>query len=108
MVDTNGEKKMKIYDTHVHFFMKNCIPEAYEIGMARTMKLALKNKMNLDLSFEDAMNKVKEMYDPGGERFLGDMDNAALKRRLSLDRISVLNSVTLRFTHLRATRYMPT
>lgn len=49
---------MTIIDTHVHLFMEDLIPVAYEMGMARTMKLVLKNKMNLDMSVEDAYNQI--------------------------------------------------
>ncbi|MBU2551893.1 MAG: amidohydrolase family protein [Proteobacteria bacterium] len=72
---------MKIVDTHVHLFMAGGIPEAYEIGMARTMRLVLKNKMGLDLSVEEARSQIVQgMYDPDGEKFLRDMDAAGIER----------------------------
>ena len=72
---------MRIIDTHVHLFMADGIPDAYELGMARTMALALKNKMGIDMSVDDALNQlVKGMYDPNGEKFLNDMDTAGIER----------------------------
>ncbi len=64
---------MKIYDTHVHLFSEDGIPEAYKMGMARTMRLVLKNKHNIDMSLEDARNNlITGMYDPDGEKFCPD------------------------------------
>ena len=72
---------MKIFDPHVHLFMAGGIPDAYELGMARTMRLVLKNKMGLDMSVEEARNNlVKGMYDPDGSRFLADMDKAGIEK----------------------------
>lgn len=74
---------MHIIDTHVHLFMEGGIPDAYELGMARTMKLALKNKMNMDLSLEIALNDlVKGMYDPDGSKFLTKMDEAGIEKAI--------------------------
>ncbi len=72
---------MKIYDVHAHIFMDKMIPDAYEIGMARTMKLVLKNKHNMDMTEEEARNNlIKGMYDPGGERLLETMDKAGITK----------------------------
>jgi predicted TIM-barrel fold metal-dependent hydrolase len=72
---------MRIYDTHVHLFMANAIPEKYELGMARTMRLVLKNKYQMEMSLEEAHNNlVKGMYDPDGSRFLADMDRAGIEQ----------------------------
>jgi predicted TIM-barrel fold metal-dependent hydrolase len=75
----NKEKKMKIYDPHAHIFVGEGIPDAYELGMARTIKLALKNKMNMEITLEDARNTiVKGMYDPDASKLLQTMDNAGI------------------------------
>lgn len=72
---------MKIVDTHVHLFMSGGIPDAYEIGMARTMRMVLKNKLGIDLSLEDARSQVvKGMYDPDGAKFLSQMDAAGIEK----------------------------
>jgi len=72
---------MKIYDVHVHIFMDKMIPDAYEIGMAKTMKLVLKNKHNMDMTEEEARNNlIKGMYDPGGKRLLETMDKAGIAK----------------------------
>ncbi len=71
----------KIYDPHVHLFIEEGIPRAYLLGMARTMKLVLKNKLNMDLSMEDALNNVvAPMYDPDGKKFLAEMDKAGVDK----------------------------
>jgi uncharacterized protein len=72
---------MKIYDSHAHLFMDKGIPDAYEMGMARTMKLALKNKFNIDLSLEDARNNlIKGMYDADATKLLYTMDKAGVEK----------------------------
>lgn len=72
---------MKIYDVHAHIFMDKGIPDAYEIGMARTMKLVLKNKYGMDMTLEDARNNlIKGMYDPGGEKLLETMEKAGIAK----------------------------
>ena len=72
---------MKIYDTHVHLFSDDMIPEAYKMGMARTMRLVLKNKHNMDMSLEEARNNlIPGMYDPDGEKFLSQMDAAGIDK----------------------------
>lgn len=74
---------MKIYDPHVHLFMANGIPDAYELGMARTLSLALKNKLGIEMSVQDALNQmVKGMYDPEGEKYLNDMDAAGIEKAI--------------------------
>jgi uncharacterized protein len=74
---------MEIYDPHVHLFMDKGIPEAYEIGMARTMKMVLKNKFNMDMSLEDARNNlIKGMYDPDGQKVLASMASAGIKKSI--------------------------
>ena len=35
-------------------FMANAIPAKYELGMARTMRLVLKNKYQMEMSLEEA------------------------------------------------------
>ena len=72
---------MRIIDSHVHLFMAGGIPDAYEIGMARTMRLVLKNKMGLEISVEEARSRIVQgMYDPDGTRFLKEMDAAGVER----------------------------
>lgn len=72
---------MKIYDVHAHIFMNNGIPDAYEIGMAKTMKLVLKNKHNMDMTEEEARNNlIKGMYDPGGKKLLETMEKAGITK----------------------------
>ncbi len=72
---------MKIYDTHVHLFSEESIPEAYKMGMARTMRLVLKNKHNMDMSLEEARNNlIPGMYDPDGQKFLAQMDSAGVDK----------------------------
>lgn len=72
---------MKVYDTHVHLFMEGGIPDAYETGMARTMRMVLKNKFGIEMSLQEARdNLIKGMYDPDGEKFLGAMQNAGIER----------------------------
>jgi len=72
---------MKICDTHVHLFMENAIPEKYELGMARTMKLVMKNKLGIEMTLDDVRNTViKGMYDPDGEKFLAEMDRAGIEK----------------------------
>jgi predicted TIM-barrel fold metal-dependent hydrolase len=72
---------MKIYDPHVHLFMEGGIPDAYEIGMARTMKLVLKNKFKLDMTLEDARtNLIKGMYDENGSKALEAMGKAGIEK----------------------------
>lgn len=72
---------MKIYDTHVHFFAENCIPPQYEKGMARTMKLVLKNKFKMDLTLDEVHEKIiRGMYDADGTKFLKEMDKAGIDK----------------------------
>ncbi len=72
---------MKIYDTHVHLFMDGGIPDAYELGMARTMRLVLKNKQQVELSLEDAREHlIKGMYDPDGEKVRAAMAKAGIEK----------------------------
>jgi predicted TIM-barrel fold metal-dependent hydrolase len=74
---------MKIYDPHVHIFLEDCIPEAYEMGMARTMKLVLKNKFNHDMTLDEALNTlIKGMYDPGGKKVLENMEKAGIEKSI--------------------------
>ncbi len=74
---------MKIYDSHVHLLFKDLVPEAYLIGMARTLKLALKNKLNMDMTLEDTLdNVVSAMFDPDGTKFLADMDKAGIAKAI--------------------------
>ena len=71
----------KIYDSHAHLMFKDMIPEAYLIGIARTMKQALKTKFKLDMTLEDALNNVVgPMYDPEGKKMLEEMDKAGVAR----------------------------
>jgi uncharacterized protein len=72
---------MKIYDPHVHIFLDGGIPDAYEMGMARTMKLVLKNKFNHDMTLDEALNTlIKGMYDPGGKKVLENMKTAGIEK----------------------------
>ena len=72
---------MKIYDTHVHVFLADMIPLAYEMGMAKTMKLVLKNKFNLDMTLDEAHNNlIKGMYDPGAKKVLEQMEKAGIAK----------------------------
>lgn len=62
---------MKVYDSHAHITMEGFIPEAYEDGMARTMRLVMKNKFNIDMTLIQAREDlIKGMYDPGGKKLL--------------------------------------
>ena len=72
---------MKIYDAHVHIFLPDGIPKAYEMGMARTMKLVLKNKFNHDITLDEAHNTlIKGMYDPDGKKVLEHMEKAGITK----------------------------
>lgn len=72
---------MKIYDSHAHIFVEEGIPKAYKLGMAKTIKLNLKNKLNMDLGIEDIMKGIlSEMYDPGAKKLLDAMDRAGIEK----------------------------
>lgn len=72
---------MKIYDSHAHIFLDGFIPDAYEMGMARTMRLVIKNQLGVDMTLEDALNNlVKGLYDPGGKKLLEAQDNAGIDK----------------------------
>ena len=40
------------------FSSKGDIPDAYEMGMAKIMKLVLKNKFNHDMTLDEALNTL--------------------------------------------------
>ena len=72
---------MKIYDPHVHLFIANAIPDKYELGMARTMTVALRTKLGLKMTVDEArVNVIQGMYDPEGEKYLRDMDAAGIEK----------------------------
>ncbi len=72
---------MKIYDTHVHLFVEGGIPEAYEVGIARTMRMILKRKFGMEMTLQEAReNLIKGMYDPGGKKVLGLMEAAGIEK----------------------------
>jgi predicted TIM-barrel fold metal-dependent hydrolase len=72
---------MKVIDTHAHIFLDKMIPEAYEMGMARTLKMVLKNKHGMEMTLEEARNNViRGWYDPGGKRLLETMEAAGIDR----------------------------
>ena len=44
---------MRVIDAHVHLSMDGLFPEAYVLGVARTMKRIIKTKMKMDLPIEE-------------------------------------------------------
>jgi predicted TIM-barrel fold metal-dependent hydrolase len=72
---------MKVYDTHAHIFIKDGIPEAYLNGMAKTMKLVVKNKFKIDMTIDDIFNQMIEpWYDPDASKLLATMDQAGIEK----------------------------
>ncbi|MCX5851300.1 MAG: amidohydrolase family protein [Deltaproteobacteria bacterium] len=72
---------MKVYDSHAHIFIKGGIPEKYLMGIARTMKLVVKNKFKIDMTIDDVLNQMIEpWYDPDGLKLLAVMDQSGIEK----------------------------
>jgi predicted TIM-barrel fold metal-dependent hydrolase len=70
-----------IYDTHAHLFIqKEGIPEAYLLGMARTLQMVLKNKFKLVMTIDEVLdNVIGSWYDHDGSKLLEAMDKSGIK-----------------------------
>lgn len=73
---------MRIIDSHVHIGHLDAIPEAYKMGIARTMSMLMKRKLNVDFTVDYVYNNViNEMFnDPDGNKYIGIMDNAGIEK----------------------------
>jgi len=72
---------MKIYDAHAHIFIEGGIPELYLLGMAKTLKLVIKNRHSMDMSIDDVIkNVIGQWYDPDAKKLLATMDNAGIEK----------------------------
>jgi hypothetical protein len=61
--------------------MESRIPDQYEMGMARTMNMVMKNKFHIDMTLEQARNDlIKGMYDPGGKKLLEMQKKAGIDK----------------------------
>jgi predicted TIM-barrel fold metal-dependent hydrolase len=62
---------MKVYDMHVHIIAKEEMPEAYHQGVAKSVRLMMKNQHNIDMTLDEVEEKVMPgMYDPAGKVYL--------------------------------------
>lgn len=74
---------MKIYDMHVHIISMEMIPEKYNQGVARTVKLIMKNKHNIDMSLDEVWEKIMpRFFDPDGKAYLEVMTKAGINKAM--------------------------
>ena len=70
---------MKIYDMHVHIIKREMIPESYNQGVARTVRLTMKNQHKNDMTLDEIWEKVMPgMYDGEGNDYLALMEKAGI------------------------------
>ena len=74
---------MKIYDMHVHIIDRESIAESYNQGVARTVRLTMKNQHKMDMTLDEIWeNVMPKMFDGEGKEYLGLMDKAGIDKAM--------------------------